>query len=110
MDSIPDISAAELKHRLAAGEDIFLVDVREQEERHAGHIGGIWIPMEEVMRRRAEIPAGGTVVVYCRKGIRSGIVIQRLQEKAGITHLLNLRGGLLAWQRENDTPENRTIL
>jgi len=36
-------------------------------------------------------------VLYCQKGIRSMIVIQRLSEKFGYQNLINLQGGMDAW-------------
>ena len=41
-----------------------------------------------------QIPKEKTVVFYCRKGIRSQIAIQRLQDRFGFTNLLNLKGGI----------------
>ena len=38
--------------------------------------------------------SGKNFLVYCRKGIRSQIAIQRLEEKFGCTNLINLRGGI----------------
>jgi adenylyltransferase/sulfurtransferase len=46
-----------------------------------------------------EIPSDQPVVVYCKKGIRSQIAIQRLEEKLGLTNLINLKGGMDAWKR-----------
>jgi rhodanese-related sulfurtransferase len=38
-------------------------------------------------------------VLYCAKGIRSAMVIQRLEEKYGYTNLVNLSGGMYAWRK-----------
>lgn len=54
--------------------------------------------MAEVMRHREQITADKPVVLYCRKGVRSAIVIQRLEDKFGFTNLFNLAGGMVAWQ------------
>jgi adenylyltransferase/sulfurtransferase len=76
-----------------AAEGCFLVDVREDFEREDHHIGGIHIPLGEIMQRYDEIPRDVPVVVYCRKGVRSYIAIQRL-ESLGFSNLLNLEGGI----------------
>jgi rhodanese-related sulfurtransferase/DNA-binding HxlR family transcriptional regulator len=60
------IGREELVARLARG-DVVLVDVRPAEEYAAGHIEGARsIPLEELERRLAELPAGREVVAYCR--------------------------------------------
>lgn len=78
--------------------DFVLLDVREEHERAAGHLGGDWVPMAEVIRHHETISKEKPVVVYCRKGVRSAIVIQRLEDKYGYTNLFNLHGGMVAWQ------------
>ena len=56
-------------HWLAAKElgDVVLVDVRPEDEFAAGHIEGARsLPLEELERRLAELPADREVVAYCR--------------------------------------------
>lgn len=89
-----ELSWEEWKVLEQKGEPYALLDVREATEREAYNIGGIWIPLGEIMQRHTEIPQDVPVIVYCRKGIRSGIAIQRLEARFGWTHLFNLRGGL----------------
>ena len=65
-DDVDRISREELLDRLRRG-DVILVDVRPPEEFAAGHIAGARsIPLEELERRLAELPAGGEVIAYCR--------------------------------------------
>ncbi|MBK7345258.1 MAG: rhodanese-like domain-containing protein [Saprospiraceae bacterium] len=71
-----------------------LVDVRRTDERRARHIGGIHIPLDEIVQRRSEIRHGIPVVVYCRKGIRSQLAIQRLMQIDPDLDLYNLTGGI----------------
>jgi rhodanese-related sulfurtransferase/predicted transcriptional regulator len=60
------IGREELVARLARG-DVVLVDVRPAEEYAAGHIDGARsIPIDELERRLAELPAEREVVAYCR--------------------------------------------
>jgi rhodanese-related sulfurtransferase/DNA-binding transcriptional ArsR family regulator len=55
-----------LRRRLADG-DVVLVDVRPEPEFRAGHIpGAVSIPIAELTRRIAELPAEVDVVAYCR--------------------------------------------
>ena len=65
-DDVDAIGRDELVARLRKG-DIVLVDVRPAEEFAAGHIEGARsIPIEDLEKRLAELPAGREVVAYCR--------------------------------------------
>lgn len=92
------ISADRLKQMLDKKEDVFLLDVREDYEHEEFNIGGLLIPLDEIISKAGDIPTDKPVIVYCRKGIRSQLAIQRLEEKFGFTNLINLQGGLYKWQ------------
>jgi rhodanese-related sulfurtransferase/DNA-binding HxlR family transcriptional regulator len=65
-EDVQGIGRDELVARLGRG-DVVLVDVRPAEEFAAGHIEGARsIPLEELRRRLAELPADREVVAYCR--------------------------------------------
>ena len=65
-DEVEAIDRDELVRRLAGG-DVVLIDVRPQEEFAAGHIDGARsVPIDELERRLAELPADREVVAYCR--------------------------------------------
>jgi rhodanese-related sulfurtransferase len=80
-------------------QEIFLLDVREHYEHENYNIGGELIPLGDLISRVADIPKNKPVVVYCKKGIRSQIAIQRLEEKFGFANLVNLKGGMDAWKK-----------
>ncbi len=94
---INSISVIELQQKINDHHDYILIDVRESFEREHFNIGGFHIPMQSVFERVGEIPKDKNVVLYCQKGIRSMIVIQRLSEKFGYQNLINLQGGMDAW-------------
>jgi len=100
----PDsISPAELRARLAAGDDVQLVDVREDFEFDFCHLpGSQLIPLGELPRRAAEVRATGPAVLICHHGVRSAQALSYLRQLHGHQNLLNLRGGLDAWSREVD--------
>jgi rhodanese-related sulfurtransferase len=87
------ISYDELRSRLTNQEDIYLVDVREPHEHEAFNIGGVLIPLTELLDHLDQIPKDKEVVLYCKMGVRSQIAIQRL-ERFGYTNLVNLSGGV----------------
>ncbi len=94
------ISAADLKKKIDNGENFQLIDVRENYEHEEFNIGGQLIPLGEIIQQAGKIETGKPVILYCRKGIRSQVAIQRLQEKFHLTNLINLIGGTEAWRRE----------
>lgn len=95
------ISPAELKKLLSDDpRAIDLVDVREQSEHDAFHIGGRLIPFMDIIDNHEMIPRNKPVILYCSKGIRSFLAIQRLEEKYNFTNLYNLSGGIDAWIKE----------
>lgn len=95
---LQSISADALKKKLES-EDVLLIDVREANEHEAYNIGGRLLPMNEVLAAQHSIPKNEPVIFYCQKGIRSAIVIQRLQDKFGFSNLWNLAGGIEAWKK-----------
>lgn len=100
------IRPKELKKMIDAGEDLTLIDVREDFERDGGHIGGKHIPMGEILNRADEFPVSGKVIVYCRSGNRSGQAITYLSQQKGYKNLINLEGGMLAYRDEVDSSLN----
>jgi rhodanese-related sulfurtransferase/DNA-binding HxlR family transcriptional regulator len=65
-EDVDTIGRDELLERLGRG-DVVLVDVRPEAEYDAGHIEGAQsIPLQELERRLAELPADAEVVAYCR--------------------------------------------
>ncbi|WP_207492233.1 rhodanese-like domain-containing protein [Aridibaculum aurantiacum] len=94
------ITPKELKAKLAADSELFLLDVREDWEHEAFNIGGKHVPLGEIMNYAPSLPKDEPVIIYCKKGVRSQIAIQRLEQKFGFNNLVNLEGGMEAWKRE----------
>ena len=94
------ISVENLKAKLDAGEKINLVDVREPHEHAAFNIGGILLPLGKVQGLETDDIdhlKDETVYVYCRSGNRSGQACLML-EPYGFKDIINVSGGMLAWQ------------
>jgi rhodanese-related sulfurtransferase len=92
-----EITVEELKAKLDSGEDFQLIDVREEFEYDTSNIGGLNIPLGNVLLEKDKIARDKPVVVHCRSGKRSAQAISLL-EKEGFTDLYNLQGGILAWR------------
>ena len=100
-NGIPQITVKELKRRIDAGENVYILDVREPWEYVIAHIGGRLIPQDEVPQRLAEIDRNREVIVQCHHGGRSQQVAELLK-RSGYPRVANLAGGINAWSEEID--------
>jgi molybdopterin/thiamine biosynthesis adenylyltransferase/rhodanese-related sulfurtransferase len=93
---VPEIQVEELKRRLDAGEDVFVLDVREPHEYQICNIGGHLIPLGDLPKRVNELDSSREIVAHCRSGARSAKAVNFLRQ-AGFRKVHNLAGGILAW-------------
>lgn len=100
-NGIPQLSVKELKQRLDAGEDLFVLDVREPYEYQIANIGAKLIPQNDVPKRLGELEHDREIVVHCRSGQRSQRIAEYLAQQ-GYSNVKNLAGGILAWADEID--------
>lgn len=99
-----EISVTELKHRMDAGDDIQLIDVRQPDEFAFAKIEGAkLIPLGDVLKRMDEIQTDRETVIMCKAGGRSARAIMALQQAGFQGDLKNLRGGITAWSNEVDS-------
>ncbi|MBK0402383.1 rhodanese-like domain-containing protein [Adhaeribacter sp. BT258] len=93
-----DITPAELKERLAKGENPFIVDVREDWEYQEQNIGALNIPLGALPDRLEELEdhKNDEIIVHCRSGARSASARAFLQQQ-GFTNVRNLTGGIMAY-------------
>lgn len=107
---IVELAPTALRDRLAAGEPITLLDVREPDERAFAAIHtpatawDLFIPMREIPGRLDAIREAlgrGPVVAYCHHGVRSMHVAHWLAAQ-GLAGVMNLDGGIDAWSTEVD--------
>ena len=93
--AIAEITVDEVASRLGSG--ALLLDVREDDEWAAGHAGdAVHIPLGAVADRRAELPAGRTVLCICRMGGRS-LKAAALLSDVGY-EVANVAGGMQVWE------------
>jgi len=98
---VPEMEPAALKRKLDAGEDIFILDVREPHEFQICHLNGTLIPLGDLPRRVHELDSARAIVAHCRSGQRSARAVEFLQQ-AGFRKVWNLKGGILAWSDQVD--------
>ncbi|HEY8909540.1 MAG TPA: FAD-dependent oxidoreductase [Desulfosporosinus sp.] len=77
--------------------DVFIVDVRDEEERRAKFIpGSLHIPINDLRSRLSELPHDKEIVVYCEIGLR-GYLAYRILTQHGFTNVRNLAGGWVTY-------------
>ena len=103
VEGIPQITVEELKRKLDAKQDVFVLDVREPHEYPIANLGAPLIPLGQLEQRVAEVAAekDREVVVHCRSGARSQKAAVILKN-AGFKNVENLAGGILAWADKID--------
>ena len=94
----PWVNTAEATH-LINREDALVLDVRDPGEFGAGHIlGAKNVPLSRLgdgeVAKRKDRP----VIVYCEGGERSSKAVAALKRQ-GFARVVNLTGGLRAWQQ-----------
>jgi rhodanese-related sulfurtransferase len=98
-DELEPVTREELARRLQDGDNLVVLDVRPAAEYAAGHLpGAVSIPVAELRRRLAELPADREVVAYCRGPYcafaHEAVVLLR---EAGVS-ARRLEDGLPEWQ------------
>jgi rhodanese-related sulfurtransferase len=97
---INEISIAEVKARMERGEQLFLIDVREESEWAHDHLPGAVSLGKGIIERDIEkhVPDPETeIILYCGGGFRSALAADNLQ-KMGYTKVLSMDGGIRGWR------------
>ena len=89
----------QLKYHLDSGNELEVLDVRDQSEWNSGHIQGAkHIFAGHIINRLYEIPRNKPVAVICSVGHRGGVAASVLL-RAGFTSLYNVLGGTTVWRQ-----------
>lgn len=93
VDSFKEVVKAE-----AGNSSIDFINVCTPAEYKEKHIAGVRnVPLDEIARRAGEFAGKQTVYVHCRSGKRAGQAIETLQSLGVTAELVNVEGGILAW-------------
>lgn len=91
-----DIEATEL-HSLLETQQIYLIDVRNDDEVARGVIpGATYITLSSIPSVNFSQLENQTVVFYCHAGVRSAQAAAFIADQIE-ANIYNLRGGVLAW-------------
>jgi len=98
LDHLGLLTAQELKKRLDRGDDLMVLDVREKDKWHDGHIkGALHIYAGHLEQHLDEIPEDRPIVVACNAGNHASLAASILRRE-GYREIYNLLGGMTAWQ------------
>ena len=99
LENLPQNIDIDTVYEIQNDPNVFMLDVREQQEYDEKHIPGInLIPMSTIENRLDEIPTDQTVIVTCRTGNRSNQVTQFLRAN-GFDNAHNMTGGIVEWEQ-----------
>lgn len=95
---ITEVTAREVQTRIAQGEALVLIDIREQNEWNLGHAEGAIFIGRGILEREIEsrVPRDENVVLICASGNRSALAAQTL-EVMGYTNVASMAGGFRDW-------------
>ncbi|WP_054949271.1 sulfurtransferase TusA family protein [Numidum massiliense] len=97
------VALDQLQEKVAAGEKLTIIDVREQAEYAFGHIPGAKnIPLGELEERLSEIDRNDDIYVICRSGNRSDLAVHTMKQ-AGLTKVKNVVPGMNTWTGPTET-------
>ncbi|HEY9427680.1 MAG TPA: molybdopterin-synthase adenylyltransferase MoeB [Gemmatimonadaceae bacterium] len=101
-NAVPEISPSELATRLARGDDVDLIDVREPHEWEIARIPGArLIPLGTLAEALPTLDRTREIVVHCKGGGRSARAVRQLLD-AGFVSVTNLAGGITRWSEDVD--------
>jgi adenylyltransferase/sulfurtransferase len=96
-----EIGPRQLAEKLARGERVWLLDVRQEWEHQLARLPDqALIPLHELPSRLDEVqpPEGSEIVCYCHHGVRS-LGAAALLRQAGFADALSLAGGIDLWSQ-----------
>jgi len=91
-------------------DEVFILDVRTEDEASLGMIeGAVNIPLDDLRDRLNEIPTDKTIIVYCAIGLR-GYLASNILMQRGYNKVLNLSGGKKTYDAARYKIQNNTLL
>ncbi|MEX2109385.1 MAG: molybdopterin-synthase adenylyltransferase MoeB [Gemmatimonadaceae bacterium] len=104
---VAEIEPSQLAQRIARGEPLEIIDVREPYEWQIGHIPGArLVPLETIPDEIPRLDKKRTIILYCKVGGRSMHAARQLAA-AGASDVRNLAGGIIRWIDDVDPSMTR---
>jgi len=95
---IREVTPHEVREMQQRGEQVVLLDVRDQNEVNLGKAKGALHISRGTLEGKVEaaVPRDANVVIYCASGNRSALAAVTLQEM-GYEHVASMSGGFRDW-------------
>jgi rhodanese-related sulfurtransferase len=95
---IKEVTPADVRAMVDRGENVAIVDVREDREWNLGHLPRALHMSRGTLEGKMEqaIPRDRKVVLYCASGNRSALAADMLQQM-GYTDVASMAGGISKW-------------
>jgi len=94
---VREIESRDLQARMAAGDELQVLDIRAHGEVAAGKLPmADHVPIHLIPLRMSEFPADRDIVLYCRSGARAHHACAYLIQQ-GVRNVVNLGGGIVGW-------------
>ncbi|MGI8400526.1 MAG: molybdopterin-synthase adenylyltransferase MoeB [Gemmatimonadaceae bacterium] len=101
-NGVQEIQPVQLAQRIAKGEALEIIDVREPYEWEIAHIPGArLVPLSRIAEEIPRLDKRRETILYCKIGARSLHAAHQLAD-AGVSDVRNLAGGILRWIDEVD--------
>ena len=100
-NQMKEITVQELKNKMDQGTLGFLLDVRMPKEYESANLGGVLVPLPELMESLDKIPKDEPIIIYCKAGGRSARACLELMQ-VGYADVTNVLGGTDGWRNEID--------
>jgi rhodanese-related sulfurtransferase len=91
------ITASQLKEKISNSDNIQLIDIREAYEFEEHNIGGLNIPMENVLDSIDQIDSSKEVIICCKTGQRAIAMVHALERKFNLKNIYALTGGVFGY-------------
>lgn len=100
--SVIHLAPKEFINHLDSSSKPILIDVREDHEFEDFNLGGINIPMGDLLNRLNELNSYSNLFLCCKSGKRSQAIAFHLKNRMNEKNIYSLAGGLEAYQKTID--------
>ena len=100
------ICPKECKDRIAKGENLEIIDIRELYEYDQCNIGSRHIPMSEIIDNYDDLDSKNQIVILCRSGLRAEAVANLIECETQLNDVWIVEGGIKAWKEKVDPSLN----
>ncbi|MDB2408487.1 rhodanese-like domain-containing protein [Crocinitomicaceae bacterium] len=100
------ICPKECKDRIAKGENLEIIDIRELYEYDQCNIGSRHIPMSEIIDNYDDLDSKNQIVILCRSGRRAEAVANLIECETQLNDVWIVEGGIKAWKEKVDPSLN----